>query len=111
VRAFLKADTRRDNCPKDDPTVVAVPWARHAAGHTRAVDDTVVWLAVHTSKSAVVELFRIAWAIVGAIATRVNADVDAVVDRFAGLRRIGIDEISYKRSHKYLLVVIDHDRG
>jgi transposase len=48
---------------------------------------------------------------VGAIATRVNADVDAVVDRFAGLRRIGIDEISYKRGHKYLLVVIDHDRG
>jgi len=27
------------------------------------------------------------------------------------LRRIGIDEISYKRGHKYLIVVVDHDTG
>jgi hypothetical protein len=26
------------------------------------------------------------------------------VDRFENLRRIGIDEISYKRNHKYLTV-------
>jgi transposase len=111
VRAFIEADASRVNCPVHGPTVAAVPWARHAAGHTRAFDDTVAWLAVHTSKLAVVELMRIAWLTVGAIITRVNADVDAVVDRFAGLRRIGIDEIAYKRSHKYLLVVIDHDHG
>jgi transposase len=40
---------------------------------------------------------------------RVWADVEQTVDRFAGLRRIGIDEISYKRHHKYLTVVVDHD--
>ena len=28
-----------------------------------------------------------------------------------GLRRIGIDEISYKRGHRYLIVVVDHDTG
>ncbi|ORI14608.1 hypothetical protein BJD99_05670 [Rhodococcus sp. 1163] len=28
-----------------------------------------------------------------------------------GLTRIGIDEISYKRGHKYLTVVVDHDTG
>ncbi|MET3721178.1 transposase [Arthrobacter sp. UYEF21] len=32
-------------------------------------------------------------------------------DQFASLRRIGIDEISYKRGHKYLAVVVDHDSG
>jgi transposase len=41
----------------------------------------------------------------------VSADVDARVDRLAGLRRIGIDEISYKRGHRYLTVVVDHDTG
>jgi len=41
---------------------------------------------------------------VGAIVARVWADVDKTVDRFANLRRIGIDEISYKRHHKYLSV-------
>jgi hypothetical protein len=55
---------------------------------------------VHTSKLAVVELLQIAWTTVGAIVGWVNADIDAVVDRFTGLRRIGIDEISYKKGHK-----------
>ena len=31
-------------------------------------------------------------------------------DQLAGLRRIGIDEISYKRGHKYLTVVVDHNK-
>jgi len=47
----------------------------------------------------------------GAIVTRVVADAEAGSDRFANLRRIGIDEISYKRGHKYLTVVVDHDSG
>ena len=54
---------------------------------------------------------RIAWRTVGAIISRVWADVEQLHDRFAGLRRIGIDEISYKRGHKYLTVVVDHDTG
>src|SRR4029079_11818028 len=45
------------------------------------------------------------------IVERVSADIDARVDRLAGLRRIGIDEISYKRGHRYLTVVVDHDSG
>ena len=57
------------------------------------------------------QLLRVAWRTVGAIVTRVNADVDAKVDRLDGLRRIGIDEISYKRGHRYLIVVVDHDTG
>lgn len=40
---------------------------------------------------------RIAWRIVGATTTRVWAEVEALHDRFAGLSRIGIDEISYER--------------
>ena len=87
-------------------------WARHNAGHTRAFDDLVVWLVGHTSKSAVEHLLRIGWRTVGAIVTRVLADADAAAgDRLAGVRRIGIDEISYKRGHKYLVVVVDHDTG
>lgn len=63
------------------------------------------------SKTAVSELMRIAWRTVGSIISRVVDDLDAQVDRLAGLRRIGIDEISYKRGHKYLTVVVDHDTG
>jgi len=63
------------------------------------------------SKSAVQALMRVAWRTVGAIAARVVADDRAARDPFDGLRRIGIDEISYRRGHNYLTVVVDHDTG
>jgi transposase len=111
VQVWLEADAPRVNCREHGPTVAAVPWARHGAGHTRVFDEQVAWLATQCSKTAVTELMRIAWRTVGAILARVWADVEARHDRFAGLRRIGIDEISYKRGHKYLIVVVDHDTG
>lgn len=111
VRSFVEAEAPRVNCPEHGPTVIQVPWARHGAGHTRAFDDTVAWLATHTSKTAITVLLRIAWATVGAIVARVVDDARAEVDPFDGLVRIGIDEISYKRGHRYLTVVVDHDSG
>jgi transposase len=109
VRAVLEAEAPRVACRTHGVVVAAVPWARHDAGHTYAFDATVAWLATQASKSTVTGLMRIAWRTVGSIITRVWADIDATHDRFAGLRRIGIDEISYKRGHRYLMVVVDHD--
>jgi transposase len=111
VRAFVEADAPRVRCPEHGVVVVAVPWARHGARHPRGFDDAAAWLAVHTSKQAVGQLLRIAWETVGRVVARVAADAEAACDRFDGLRRIGIDEISYKKGHKYLTVVVDHDRG
>ncbi len=111
TKVFVEADAPRVTCRAHGPTVAQVPWARHGAGHTRDFDDQAAWLAVHVSKTAVVELLRIAWRTVGSIITRVSADIDAAVDRLDGLTRIGIDEISYKRGYRYLTVVVDHDTG
>jgi transposase len=91
--------------------VAQVPWARHGARQTRAFEDTVGWLVTQCSKTAVSGLLRIAWRTVGSIVTRVVADIDSQVDRLAGLKRIGIDEVSYKKGHKYLTVVVCHDTG
>jgi transposase len=111
TRVFLEAHAPRVQCREHGVVVAAVPWARHRAGHTRDFDAMAAWLAVRTSKSAVMELLRVAWRTVCSIVTRVNADIDATIDRLEGLRRIGIDEISYKRGHRYLIVVVDHDTG
>ncbi len=111
VQAVVEADAPRVSCPEHGVVVAHVPWARHGAGHTVAFDETVAWLATQTSKSAVTQLIRIAWRTVGSIIARVWADTDRLHDRFADLRRLGIDEISYKRGHRYLTVVIDHDSG
>ena len=111
VRAFVEADAPRVCCPEHGVVVAAVPWARHSTGHTYRFEQTVTWLATVCSKTAVTQLMRIAWRTVGAIVARVWADTAGQVDLLAGLRRIGIDEISYRKGHKYLLVVVDHDSG
>jgi len=110
VRAVLEADGPRVICREHGVVVASVPWARHDVGHTHAFDEQVAWLATQASKSTVTALMRIAWRTVGAIITRVWADVEAQHDRLAGLRRIGIDEISYKKGHRYLMIIVDHDQ-
>jgi Transposase/Helix-turn-helix domain of transposase family ISL3 len=111
TKVFIEAAAPRVNCRRHAVTVAAVPWARHDARHTRDFDDQVAWLVTHTSKTAVVELMRVSWRTVGAIAARVVADGRVAHDPFDDLVRIGIDEISYRRGHKYLMVVVDHDTG
>ena len=111
TRVFIEAAAPRVACRVHAVTVAAVPWARHGARHTREFDDQVAWLVTHTSKTAVMELMRVTWRTVGAIAARVVADSRAARDPFDALVRIGIDEISYRRGHKYLMVVVDHDTG
>jgi transposase len=108
---FVEAESSRVSCPAHGVVVAAVPWARHGAGHTRAFDQQVAWLATQCSKAAITELMRIAWRTVGAIITRVWADIDALGDRLDGLQRIGIDEISFRKGQRYLTVVVDHDTG
>lgn len=111
IPTYLEADAPRVSCTTHGVVVASVPWARHGAGHTRAFDDTVAWLATHCSKSALQDLMRIAWRSVGSIVTRVVADAREAKDPLEALVRIGIDEISYKKGHKYLIVVVDHDSG
>lgn len=111
VIAWLEADAPRVSCPQHGVVVAAVPWARHGAAHTRFFDDQVAWLAAACSKTTITQLMRISWRTVGHIIARVSAEQLAAADPLAGLRRIGIDEISYKRGHKYIVVVVDHDSG
>lgn len=111
-RCYLEAEAPRVRCAQHGVLVAAVPWARAGAGHTYGFEQQVAWLVRQSSRSAVCRLMRLSWRTVGRIVARVVADADAAAgDRLGGLRRIGIDEISYRRGHKYLTVVVDHDTG
>jgi transposase len=111
IRAELEADAPRVQCAVHGVVVAQVPWARHGAWHTRAFEDTAAWLACVTSKTTITELMRVSWRAAGSMIERVSAEKRAGADRMAQLRRIGIDEISYRKSYKYLVVVVDHDTG
>ena len=57
------------------------------------------------------ELLRVAWRSVAGIIVRVVAEAAGRTDRLSGLRRVGIDEISYRKGQRYLLCAVDHDSG
>jgi transposase len=109
--AYLEAGAPRVSCAEHGVVVCAVPWARHGSRFTRAFEDQLAWLAVKTSKSAVAELMRVAWRTVGRVCERVSVEAGRDLDLLAGLRRIGIDEISHRKGQRYLTVVVDHDTG
>jgi len=109
--AFLEADAPRVYCKQHRVVVAQVPWARHDSRFTIAFEDQCCWLAVNASKKAVAELMRVTWRTVGSICKRVADEATAQRDLFAGLKRIGIDDFSYRKGHRYLTVVVDHDTG
>lgn len=111
LRVELEGPIRRLRCPTCRKVrTEAVPWARPGSRFTRAFEDVVGFLTQRLSHMAVSELMGISWSTVGQIARRLVAE-KLETRRFEGLRRIGVDEISYQRRHKYLTLVVDHDTG
>lgn len=108
---YLVADLPRVRCPRHGVVASYAPWARHRARFTTPFENQVAWLATQCSKTAVCELMRVTWRTVGRVITRVAGERGSTAERLRKLRRIGIDEISYRKGHRYLTVVVDHDTG
>ena len=67
-------------------------------------------MAQRLDKTSMTRLLRCSWEAVDHIVNRVV--VEHIDDtRMDGLLRIGVDEVSYKRAHRYLTIVADHDSG
>ena len=111
-RVYIEANTPRVKCPKHGVVVAKVPWARHGSEYTYDFETAVTWLALHATAQDVAEYFRIKWHTVGSIAQRVQETLEKEeASRFDNLEKIGIDETSYKKGHKYMTVVINHKTG
>jgi len=109
TKVFVVARVPRVRCSEHGVVVAAVPWARHGARHTLAFEQLAAWCAVEMSSTAAARLLRCTWRTIGQIIARVVADLDDD-ELLEGVTRIGIDEISYRRRYRFLLVVVDHDR-
>ena len=111
-KAEICADSYRVRCPEHGVVTAAVPWARHNSRYTRDFEQTAAWLVMNCSKTAVSQFMRMSWNSVGPVISRVRADLDTCPEsRFDGLEKIGIDETSYRKGHKYMTVVVNHDTG
>ena len=109
-RCFIECALRRVRCPDCGVKVEGVAWARPGARHTRDFEDVVAFLAQQMAKTPIAALMRVDWETVGRIVERVVADkLDA--ERLQGLVLIGVDEVSWRRRHRYLTCVADHRTG
>lgn len=98
---------RRLVCPVHGVVVQGVPFARYGSRFTTDFEDMITWLVTRADKTTVSTFARIAWRTVGAICERVVAEqLDDT--RFEGLVNIGVDEISWRKHHRYLTLVSDH---
>jgi transposase len=108
----LRYRIRRARC-SDCGTVKTeqVPWAAHGSNFTHAFEERAAFLAQQCSKTAVATLLRTTWRTVGRLIRGVVERSRAGCDSLDGLRLIGVDELSYRRHHEYVTVVVDHERG
>jgi transposase len=109
-RCIIECELRRLWCRSCGAQFEAVPWARAGSRYTRDFEDTVAWLAQQMAKTPIAGLLRIAWDSVGRIVARVTAEhLDE--RRLERLIAIGVDEIAYRKGHRYLTSVADHQSG
>lgn len=109
LRIWLRYAPRRTNCTHCKTIRVEhLPWAYPNTGFTTAFEELCAYLAQVTDWTSVTKLLGIDWRTVGVIVGRV---VERKLDpfRLEGLRRIGVDEFSYRKRHRYLTIIVDHD--
>jgi transposase len=109
-RCIIECELRRLRCRDCGVRLEPVPWARPGAHHTRDFEDVVAWLAQQMAKTPITYRLRVGWRTVGEIIERVVAD-QLDERRLEGLVCIGVDEISWRRHHRYLTSVADHATG
>jgi transposase len=110
MEVFLEYVMRRVECARCGVRVEQVPWAALGSRFTRQFEELVAYLAQVTDKTTVTKLTGVSWRAVGKIVERIVAErLDST--RLDGLRRIGIDEFSYRKHHRYVTTVVDHDCG
>ena len=86
-----------------------MPWADPCSRFSSDFEELVAYLTQATDKTKVTKLMGISWVTVGSIVERVvSKRLDP--ERLENLRRIGVDEFSYRKRHRYLTVVVDHDQ-
>lgn len=110
LEVWLRHDVRRVDCRRCGVRVEQVPWAERESDFTIPFEEMTAYLTQRTDRTTVANMMRVAWTTVGSIVERVIARLGPT-DRLEGLRCIGVDELSYRRHHEYVTVVVDHRSG
>lgn len=109
---YFRYTPRRISCPEHGVRTEYIPWADGSSRFLEAFNNEATYLAMNAAKTVVAEYLGINWRTVGncikAAHDRLEPDL---TQRLRGVKRICVDETSYKKGHKYITVVIDMDTG
>jgi transposase len=107
-KTILVAKVPRVRCAEHGVRQVRVPWSEPGSRFTALFESLVIdWLR-EASSSAVARCMKLSWDQVDGIMAR--AVRRGLARRsIKKLRRLGVDEVSAKRRHRYLTIVSDHD--
>ena len=110
IAVFLLYATRRVDCPKCGVVVEMLPWASRKSPMTHAYAWFLASWAKSLSWKETARRFQTTWdAVFRAVGNAVewglsHRDLD-------GVRAIGVDELAWKKGHKYLTLVYQIDHG
>ena len=111
VRVVVGSRVPRVCCPGHGVLTAGVPWAKPSSRFTLDFARSAAWMVkCGLSRSRVAERLGIDWKTVGRLVALVWHDLEPDVrKRFDGLKKIGIDETSYKKGHSYITTVVNHE--
>jgi len=111
-RFYIECSAPRCICPEHGVRTAKIPWAFPDSDYTYAFDMQVAYCAAKLPTNFVARKYRIKWGTVGNCVKRVQKNVSCFKPQnFKNLRKIGIDETSYLKGHKYLTTVQNLETG
>ena len=113
IPVYLMYNPSRIECPEHGVLTENIPWADGDSRFTQDFNNEAAWLTGQLPKTQIAEYLMINWRTVGncVAAARARLEPDVSQRIHSGLRRITVDETSYKKGHKYITVVRDLDRN
>lgn len=101
---------RRIDCPQCGIKVERVPWARGKSPMTIALEIFLARWARRLSWKETAEVFHVGW---DSVCRAVRSVVEYGLEHrdLTGIKSIGIDEVAYRKGHRYLTLVYQIEQG
>jgi transposase len=109
-KTYIHYRNPRSDCPEHGVHLTEAPWGVQGTGFTLLFDALIMQLAKDMPVAKIAELVdendtRI-WRIIGK-----HVNLAHLVAEYSKLRRIGVDETSSKKGHKYVTLFVDMDES
>lgn len=108
---FIQCIYPRLLCREHGVKKCRIPWAFADSNYTQAFEIRVAYAAAKSPTNLVSREYRIKWGTVGNCIKRVQQNIAPVENRYRKLKKIAIDETSYRKGYKYITTVQDIETG